>query len=320
MTSDDSKSIALFGQQTIRRVWHNEDWYYSIVDVIAVLTESANPRNYWTTLKARATGEGFEETLAQVVPLKLKSADNRFRLTETANRATLLRLIQSIPSPRAEPFRLWLAQVGDERLAEIENPEAAIERVRQMYRARGHDDAWIEARIRNDLARNELTDEWRDRGAHEGIEYAILTNEISAGTFNLTVQAYKQYKLLPKSANLRDHMTTMELVLCSLGEATATLYHQNRDSQGFPELKRDARDAGVTAGKARQVIEADLGESVVTQSNHLALQDPTSRPKRVLKRAATEAPQASSTEPAEPTDDAQLSLFDDSDSGATPDA
>ncbi len=126
-------------------------------------------------------------------------------------------------------------------MEEIEHPEAAIERIRELYRARGHNEAWIEARIWNDLARNELTDEWRDRGAQEGVEYAILTNEISAGTFNLTVQAYKQYKIVPKSANLRDHMTTMELVLCSLGEATATLYHCNRDSQGFPELKRDAR-------------------------------------------------------------------------------
>lgn len=314
MPPEESKAPALFEQQTIRRVWHQGEWYYSIVDVVAVLTESANPRNYWNMVKARATSEGFEETLAQILPLKLKSTDNRFRLTETANRATLLRLIQSIPSPRAEPFRLWLAQVGDERLEEIENPEAAIERVRQMYRARGHDEAWIEARIRNDLARNELTDEWRDRGAKEGMEYAILTNEISTGTFNLTVHAYKHYKLLPKHANLRDHMTTMELVLCSLGEATATLYHHNRDSQGFSALKRDAHDAGVTAGKARQVIETDLGESIVTPSNHLALQDATRQPKRVSKRSAQEAQHTPDTRPADAADESQLGLFDDPDS------
>lgn len=307
MTTDDTKGLALFEQQTIRRVWHNDEWYYSIVDVIAVLTESSNPRNYWNMLKTRATSEGFDEAMADIVPLKLKSADNRFRLTETANRATLLRIIQSIPSPRAEPFRLWLAQVGDERLEEIEHPEAAIERVRELYRARGHDEAWIEARIRNDLARNELTDEWHDRGAKEGVEYAILTNEISEGTFNLTVQAYKQYKLLPKTANLRDHMTTMELVLCSLGEATATLYHRNRDSQGFPALKRDAHDAGTTAGKARQVIETDLGESVVSQSNHLALPGPASREKRSARlKARKELPAA-----VERTEGTQLNLFDD---------
>lgn len=317
MTTDDTKGLALFEQNMIRRVWHNNEWYYSIIDVIAVLTESSNPRNYWTTLKARAKSEGFDEAIALIVPLKLKSADSRFRLTETANRATLLRLIQSIPSPRAEPFRMWLAQVGEERLEEIENPEAAIERVREMYRTRGHDEAWIEARIRNDLARNELTDEWRDRGAKEGLEYAILTNEISEGTFNLTVQAYKQYKLLPKSSSLRDHMTTMELVLCSLGEATATLYHRNRDSQGFPELKRDARDAGLTAGKARQVIEADLGESVVSQSNHLTLQGPTGRTKRIAKQKPSKA-QQDETPADQRGDETQLNLFDDTASGETP--
>jgi DNA-damage-inducible protein D len=317
MTTDDSKSLALFGQQTIRRVWHKDEWYYSIVDVIAVLTDSSNPRNYWNMLKARAKSEGFDEAMADIVPLKLKSADNRFRLTETANRTTLLRIIQSIPSPRAEPFRLWLAQVGEERLEEIENPEAAIERVRELYRARGHDESWIEARIRNDLARNELTDEWCDRGAKEGVEYAILTNEISEGTFNLTVQAYKQYKLLPKSTNLRDHMTTMELVLCSLGEATATLYHRNRDSQGFPQLKRDAHDAGVTAGKARQVIEADLGESVVSQSNHLALPGPPRRTKRDPKLKSSTKQQTGQPAPRQQGDETQLSLFDDAASEET---
>jgi hypothetical protein len=183
--------------------------------------------------------------------------------------------------------------------------------------ARGHNEAWIEARIRNDLARNELTDEWRDRGATEGVEYAILTNEISEGTFNLTVQAYKQYKILPKSSNLRDHMTTRELVLCSLGEATATLYHRNRDSQGFPELKRDARDAGVTAGKARQVIEADLGESVVSQANHLALPGSPHRTKRDAKLTASKTQPIGQSTPAHQGDETQLSLFDDTGSAET---
>lgn len=317
MATDDPKDLALFEQTMIRRVWHNNKWYYSIVDVIAVLTEASSPRKYWNTLKTRAKNEGFDEAIAQIVPLKLKSPDNRFRLTETADRGTLLRLIQSVPSPRAEPFRMWLAQVGEERLQEIEHPEAAIERVRELYRARGHDDAWIEARIRNDLARNELTDEWRERGAKEGVEYAILTNEISEGTFNLTVHAYKQYKLLPKSANLRDHMSTMELVLCSLGEATATLYHRNRDSQGFPKLQRDARDAGATAGKARQVIEADLGESVLSQSNHLALQGPSGRGKRAAKLQSSDTQQDVKSTHTQQVDETQLSLFDDIDDPET---
>jgi DNA-damage-inducible protein D len=212
--------------------------------VIAILTDSTNPRVYWSKLKERATSEGFEETLSQVEPLKLKSPDGRFRQTDTANRQTLLRLIQSIPSPRAEPFRLWLAQVGEERLEEIEHPEAALERIKAMYKAKGYDDAWIDARIKNDLIRNELTDEWKERGAQEGLEYAILTNEITKGTFGFTVQTYKEYKLLPTRANLRDHMSPIELALTSLSEATAITYHRDRDSQSFPQLKRDATDAG----------------------------------------------------------------------------
>ena len=194
--------LSLFEQKQLRRVWHKGEWYYSIIDVIAVLTDSTDPRKYWVALKARAKTEGFDETLAQIEPLKLKSLDGRLRITDTANRQALLRIIQSVPSPKAEPFRLWLAKVGEERFEEIENPEAALDRVRATYRAKGYGDAWIEERIRNDLIRNELTDEWLDRGAKEGVEFAILTNEITKGTFNLSVQVYKQYKLLPAKANL----------------------------------------------------------------------------------------------------------------------
>lgn len=286
MSSKDSSELSLFEQKMIRRVWHKDEWYYSIVDVIAVLTDSPNPRNYWSLLKARAKTEGLDETLIQIEPLKLKSPDGRFRLTDAANRQALLRILQSVPSPKAEPFRLWLAEVGEERLEEIENPEAALNRVRATYRAKGYEDTWIEERIRNDLVRNELTDEWRERGAKEGVEYAILTNEISKGTFDLTVQAYKQYKLLPSKENLRDHMSTIELVLCSLGEATATIYHRNRDSQSFPALKKDASDAGVTAGKARKVIEADIGESVVSPENRLLLKG---RGKKLVNTSAEDS-------------------------------
>jgi hypothetical protein len=268
MPKEDKTGLALFEQNMLRRVWHKDEWYYSIIDVIAILTDSPNPRNYWSMLKSKAKLEGFDEALVQMAQLKLKSSDGRFRLTDTANRQTLLRILQSVPSPKAEPFRLWLAQVGEERFEEIENPEAALNRVRATYRAKGYDDSWIEERIRNDVVRNELTDEWSERGAKEGVEYAVLTNEISEGTFDLSVQAYKQYKLLPSKANLRDHMTNLELVLCSLGEATATVYHRNRDSQGFSALKKDANDAGRTAGKARRVIEEDIGQSVVSQENH----------------------------------------------------
>lgn len=262
--------VALFEQKELRRLWHKGEWYYSITDVIAILTNSPSPRPYWGMLKKRAKDvEGFDETLAQIERLPLKATDGRFRLTDTANRQTLLRIIQSIPSPRAEPFRLWLAQVGEERFEEIEHPETALERVRATYRAKGYDDAWINARIKNDLIRNELTDEWQDRGAKEGVEYAILTNELSKGTFGLTVSAHKDYKLLPTKSNLRDHMTPIELALTSLSEATAVTYHRERDSQGFPQLKRDTTDAGRTTGKARKAIEDDMGRSVLSRENYL---------------------------------------------------
>jgi hypothetical protein len=212
--------------------------------------------------------EGFDVGL-NIEQLRLQAADNRFRLTDTLNRQAVLRLIQSIPSSKVEPLRLWLAEVGEERLEEIENPEAALERVRAMYRARGRDEAWIEEHIKNDLIRNELTDEWNYRGATTSVQFAILTNELNEGTFGFSVQAYKRYKMLPSKANLRDHMTNLELVLCSLSEATATELHRDRDSQGFSQLRRDTVDAGKTAGEARQLVEKTLGKPVVSSENFL---------------------------------------------------
>lgn len=301
--SGENHDMTLFDQRTIRRVWHANEWYYSIVDVLAVLTESTNPRTYWAVLKTRLDSEGAATTLEAIAQLKLQAADNRFRLTDTANRATLLRIIQSVPSPRAEPFRMWLAEVGDERIAEIEDPEKAIERVRQTYRERGYDDAWIEARIRNDLTRNELTDEWKERGAKEGREYAILTNEISSGTFDVSIQAHKAYKLLPKAANLRDHMTSLELALISLGEATSTVLHRNRESHGFDALHRDAQDAGQVAGRARRDVEQATGEAAVSAQNHLALSKT-----RPHQKANTQTTKRASS-PVQPEGE-QASLFD----------
>lgn len=269
--SEENTSLSFLEKKQLRRVWHKGEWYYSIVDVIAILTDSPAPRQYWSMIKTRAKTEGFDEALVQIEQLRLQSHDNRFRLTDTANRQTPLRIIQSIPSPRAEPFRLWLAQVGEERFEEIENPEAALDRVRETYRAKGYDEDWIEARIRGDLVRNELTDEWRERGARQDTEFAILANVLTEGTFGLTVQAYKTYKLLPTRANLRDHMDPLELALTSLSEATAITFHRARNSRGFPELKRDATDAGTTAGKARRVIEEDIGRSVISPENYLRL-------------------------------------------------
>jgi len=273
MVKQDKNLIAFEGSEgirNVRRVWHNKEWYYSIIDLVGVLTDSLEPRKYWNTIKARAATEGFEETIQQVVQLRLKSPDGKFRLTDTATRQTMLRIIQAIPSPRAEPVRLWLAKVGDERIEEIENPEAALDRVRTTYRAKGHDDPCIEGRIKNDIIRNGLTDEWKERGA-KGADYSILTNVISEGTFDISVEAHKKYKLLPATPkiNLRDHMTYLELALSSLGEATAVTLHQNREGQGFSELHRDATEAGEVGGEARKSIEHRIGQSVVSPTNHL---------------------------------------------------
>jgi len=265
----DKTGISLFGQKQLRRLWYKGEWYYSIVDVVAVLTDSTNSRHYWTVLKKRLEVEGFDEALSQIEQLKLQSQDTRFRLTDTANRQTILRIIQSVPSPKAEPFKQWLAQIGEERFEEIEHPEKALERVRARYRLQGRSDEWIEERIKNDLIRNELTDEWKDRGATTDTQFAILTNELTEGTFELTVKAYKQHKFLPARANLQDHMSNIELALTSLSEATAIELHRDRDSQDFPELRRDTKDAGQAAGEARKVVEKTLGRSVVSSENFL---------------------------------------------------
>jgi len=269
MGNDTTRELQLEDAR-IRRIWHNNDWYYPIIDVMAyLLPENTNPANYWRVIKSRLNKEGASETLEYIVPLKMKSKDGRLRLTDTANRQTIFRLLQSIPSPRVEPFKMWLAQVGDERIEEIEHPETALDRVRATYKARGYEDAWIEERIKNDIIRNTLTDEWRDRGAQDGTEFAILTNTIHNGTFDISIQAHKKYKLLPGKTNLRDHMTHLELALTSLSEATAITLHQDRESQGFSELKRDTIDAGEIGGDARKMIEHRIGKPVVSSQNFL---------------------------------------------------
>jgi hypothetical protein len=211
----------------------------------------------------------------------------------------LLRIVQSIPSPCAEPFKAWLAQIGEERFVEIEHPEAAFERIRQGYRDRGYDERWIEEHMRADLIRNDLTTEWKERAASEGAQFAILTNTILTntiheGTFAISVVGHREFKALARRDNLRDHMSPIELALLSLGEATAIELHRDRDSQGFGELKRDATDAGSTAGRARQVIEQDIGRPVMSAQNFRAL-------KRPAERAGLKSPEmaASSTAAAE---------------------
>lgn len=266
-----STELAEFNKYPVRRIWHNGEWYYSVVDVIAVLTDSPRPKLYWSNIKNRATSEGFEETVKEVVSLKLVSADKKLRETDAANEQTLFRLIQSIPSPKAEPFRLWLAQVGVEHVRQLGNAQHLLDKKKGEYRKKGYSEDWIDQRINNDITRNALTDEWEERGA-EKTEYGILTNQIHEGTFDLTVAEHKDYKLLSKRANLRDHSSYLELALISLGEATAITLHNKHNSQGFNTLSQDAVEAGTAAGKARKALEESLGEPVVSRENFLPKQ------------------------------------------------
>ena len=265
--SKQPASITLFQEKTVRRVWWNDRWYFSIVDVIAILTDSPNPRRYWSDLKRDLEAEGYGEVYAQSVQLKMEASDGKMRVTDAADTQTLLRIIQSIRSPKAEPFKRWLAEVGSQRIEEIENPERAMERMRALYEQKGYPKEWIDARMRSIAVRNDLTQEWEQRGAKEGLEYAILTNEIAHATFGISIQEHKGLKAL-KRENIRDHMTDLELILTMLGEATATRLHQDRDTQGFNNLQVDAKEAGEVAGNTRRDIEARTGTPVISSTNY----------------------------------------------------
>lgn len=211
-------NIKLFESKQVRSEWNEKEqqWYFSIIDVIEILTESQRPRKYWADLKKKLLQEGFEQLSEKIGQLKMEASDGKKYLTDVAEVKTLLRIIQSIPSPKAEPFKRWLAQIGYERLEEIENPELATQRTRELYKAKGYSDDWIEKRMRSIAIREELTEEWKNRGVREQLEYAILTAEISKATFGLTPSEYKKIKGL-KSQNLRDHMTDLELIFSMLG-------------------------------------------------------------------------------------------------------
>ncbi len=276
--------IKLFEQKKIRSVWNEQEqtWYFAIVDVIAVLTDSPNPQVYWRVLKKRLKAEG-NETVTNCNALKLEAADGKMRLTDVTNVRQLLRLIQSIPSPKAEPFKLWLAQVGNERLEEIENPELAQTRMREIYKAKGYSDEWIERRVRGIAVRDELTDEWKKRDVREGKEYAILTAEISKATFGLVPSDYKKLKGLTKpQENLRDHMTDLELIFTMLGEASTTEIARTKDAQGFIENEDAAIKGGAIAGNARKELERKSGRKVVTSENFKTL---TEKKKRQIDKS-----------------------------------
>ena len=260
--------IAIFKGRKIRKVLYQNEWWFSVIDVVAVLTDSANSRDYWYKMKVRVKDEDGVELSTFCRQLKLESSDGKKYSTDCANTEGIFRLIQSIPSPKAEPFKLWLAKVGYERIQEIEDPELSTKRTRALYKAKGYSDSWIEKRMRGIAIREELTDEWQNRGAREERDYEILTSEISKATFGVTPSEYKKLKGLERE-NLRDHMDDFELIFTMLGERSTTEIHRNEDSSGVDKLKSDAKAGGVIAGDARKALEKRLGRSVVTKKNFL---------------------------------------------------
>ncbi|MFH1232856.1 MAG: Bro-N domain-containing protein [Patescibacteria group bacterium] len=267
-----SKSIVLFNQKEVRRIWDekNEIWYFSIVDIVEVLTDSPRPRKYWNALKTKLKQEGSE--LSQKVgQLKLESPDGKKYLTDVADTETILRLIQSIPSPKAEPFKIWLAKVGYERIEETEDPEIAIDRAMKTYLQKGYSKEWINQRLKSIEVRKEITDERQVRGMKEGLEYAILTDEITKAWAEKSVKDYKKFKGLRKE-NLRDNMTNLELVLNMLAEASTTEISKKQNPNGLEENKNVARKGGFAAKKARLEIEKQTGESIITPKNAKHLQ------------------------------------------------
>ena len=265
---NDNGSIQLFENQKIRTAWdaEKEEWYFSIIDVISVLTGTANPRRYWSDLKRKLKAEGANELYEKIVQLKMLSSDGKRYKTDVANTEQLLRIIQSIPSPKAEPFKAWLAMVGKERIEETIDPEQAIDRALDTYLKKGYSEEWIHQRLLAIRIRNELTDEWKKRGVQKGKEYAILTDEISRAWSGMTTGQYKRLKGLTKE-NLRDNMTDLELVLTMLAEASTTDISKTTKPQTFEENKQVAKRGGKVAGIARQALEAETGKPVITEKN-----------------------------------------------------
>jgi len=264
--NEDQNKIIVFQEKKIRRLWHNEEWWFAVVDVIEVLTESTKPRDYWYRLKEREEKSSGVQLSTNCRQFKMTAPDGKMRETECANTETMFRIIQSIPSPKAEPFKLWLAKVGYERVQEIENPELAAERARQYYRDLGYDDKWIEARIQSIAVRGQLTDEWKGRGVQEGLEYSILTAEISRATFGINPSDYKALKGLNRE-NLRDHMTNLELIFTMLGEEQTKQEAVKDDAQGFEQNRGAAIKGGLAAGDALTAFEKRTGDKVVTGQN-----------------------------------------------------
>jgi hypothetical protein len=265
--NDKENSIVLFKQKEVRRKWDEDEetWYFSIIDIVEILTNSINPSSYWRKLKQRLREEG-NETVTKCHRLKMKAKDNKMRKTDCFATEEILRLVQSIPSPKAEPFKLWLAKVGYERIEETEDPELAIDRAMQTYLKKGYSKDWINQRLKSIEVRKELTDEWDKRGVKKGLEYAILTNEITKAWSEKSVKEYKRFKNLKKE-NLRDNMTNLELVLNMLAEASTTEISKSKKPKDLKENKKVAKEGGHVAGTARKEIEDKTGKKIVSSKN-----------------------------------------------------
>jgi DNA-damage-inducible protein D len=262
---ENQNSIIPFEGQAIRKIWHNEQWYFSVVDIIYALTDSPNPSRYWTNLKSRD-----KELYPNWVKLKLKGQDGKTYPSDCANTEGVFRILMSVPSPKAEPLKLWLASLGKQAMDEAENPELLSERQAEIYREKGYTEEWIKERLQSINTRKLLTDEWKQRGVKEGQEYSLLTAVISKGTFGITPTEHKDIKGLEKpSQNLRDHMTDLELILTSLGEAVTRTVAIDDDAQGFNENKTAAVKGGQAGGLARRNVEKITGKKVVSSENHL---------------------------------------------------
>lgn len=276
MPDSQTNKIAFFEGKHIRKTLHADEWWFSIIDIVEVLVGGDRPRKYWNDLKKKLVAEGYIEVSEKIGQLKMLASDGKQRLTDCANTETMFRIIQSIPSPKVEPLKRWLARVGKERIDEIENPELSMARMQELYEKKGYPKDWIDKRLRGIAVRQDLTDEWKNRGGGNSREYAILTNEIMQGAFDLKVEDYKQLKGLERE-NLRDHMTDMELILTMLAEATTTKLHRDRDSQGFVPLKKDAQDGGAVAGRTRKDIEKQSETPVVSSENFKGLAHKSSK-------------------------------------------
>lgn len=267
MASNELTKIAIFQGMQIRRILVDGEWWFSVIDVVGFLSSSSSPGAYWRKLKQRLSEEG-SEVVTFCHGFKLMAPDGKNRETDCANTEGIFRIIQSIPSPKAEPFKSWLAKIGKERIDEIENPELAMDRAKSIYSQKGYDKNWVDKRMRGIAVRQGLTDVWSDQGITRPIEYAILTNDIMQSAFGLKVSEYKEVKGLKKE-NLRDHMTDLELIITMLGEATTTQITQQKNSKGLNKLRDDAKIGGAVAGRTRKDIEKQTGKKVISKDNFL---------------------------------------------------